>query len=362
MSKVLTETGTGTASPTAAWVTAGNGSGTVTQVNTANGVTGGPITSTGTIELSTIATLTLLANVTNGTAIPSSTTASALLDAAIASTQGDILYRGANSWAGLAPGTNGQFLKSLGNSANPAWAQPAFTDISGAILTNQITNANVTYPKIQNVGGVSLLGNPTGSAVAPSEITLGPGLAFAGSTLQSFGGSLVGAAGVAAGGTGLSTLTAHGVMLGEGTNSVGFATVGTAGRILTDQGSSADPSFGTTGLVINQHSGSILTHANTNGTVTLELSLNDWIKVGPVTGNFTLATANTTNGQQFTVVLSQQNGNSNFSVTWFSGITWIGAPYTAPAMPSTNSAILTATFKTTGTGAYLGWWLGNSAT
>ncbi len=127
-------------------------------------------------------------------------------------------------------------------------------------------------------------------------------------------------------------------------------------------GTAAVAQLPTTGLVINQHSGSILTHSNTNGTVTLDLSLNDWIKVGPVTGNFTLATANTTNGQQFTVILSQQNGNSNFSVTWFSGITWVGTPFTAPVMPSTNSAILTATFKTTGTGAYLGWWLGNSAT
>ena len=48
---------------------------------------------------------------------------------------------------------------------------------------------------------------------------------------------------VASGGTGLGTLTAHGVMLGEGTGAPGFATVGTAGRVLTDQGSGADPVF-----------------------------------------------------------------------------------------------------------------------
>ena len=32
-------------------------------------------------------------------------------------------------------------------------------------------------------------------------------------------------------------------MLGEGTSNVGFATIGTAGRLLLDQGASADPAF-----------------------------------------------------------------------------------------------------------------------
>jgi hypothetical protein len=48
---------------------------------------------------------------------------------------------------------------------------------------------------------------------------------------------------VANGGTGLATLTAHAVMLGEGTSNVAFATIGTAGRILFDQGSGNDPAF-----------------------------------------------------------------------------------------------------------------------
>lgn len=52
-----------------------------------------------------------------------------------------------------------------------------------------------------------------------------------------------GAAVVAGGGTGLTSLTAHAVMLGEGTSSVGFATIGTAGRLLIDQGSGSDPAF-----------------------------------------------------------------------------------------------------------------------
>ena len=45
------------------------------------------------------------------------------------------------------------------------------------------------------------------------------------------------------GGTGGTSLTAHAVMLGEGTASVGVATTGVAGRLLIDQGASADPAF-----------------------------------------------------------------------------------------------------------------------
>ncbi len=47
----------------------------------------------------------------------------------------------------------------------------------------------------------------------------------------------------AVGGTGNATQTAHSVLLGEGTGAQGFATIGTAGRVLTDQGAGADPTF-----------------------------------------------------------------------------------------------------------------------
>ena len=55
--------------------------------------------------------------------------------------------------------------------------------------------------------------------------------------------SLTSPLGVGNGGTGAATLTAHGVLLGEGTSALGVATIGTAGRVLTDNGAGADPSF-----------------------------------------------------------------------------------------------------------------------
>lgn len=49
--------------------------------------------------------------------------------------------------------------------------------------------------------------------------------------------------GVAGGGTGVSTLTAHGVVLGNGTSAVAVTGAGTAGQVLISNGASADPTF-----------------------------------------------------------------------------------------------------------------------
>jgi hypothetical protein len=60
----------------------------------------------------------------------------------------------------------------------------ATTLATNAVATANITNANVTYAKIQNVAATRLLGNPTGSAAAPSEISLGANLSFSGTVLN----------------------------------------------------------------------------------------------------------------------------------------------------------------------------------
>jgi hypothetical protein len=51
-----------------------------------------------------------------------------------------------------------------------------------------ISVAAVTYAKMQNVTTARLLGNPTGAAAAPSEITLGTNLSFSGGVLNATGG------------------------------------------------------------------------------------------------------------------------------------------------------------------------------
>lgn len=100
--------------------TSGGGSGTVTSIATNNGITGGTITTTGTIGLATISNNTILANISGGTAIPIANTLTAIIDT-ISATQGVILYRGSSAWSALGVGTAGQVLMTNGASANPSW-------------------------------------------------------------------------------------------------------------------------------------------------------------------------------------------------------------------------------------------------
>jgi len=72
-------------------------------------------------QLPSIANNTILANISGSSAVPAADGLSAIIDSAIASTQGDILYRNASSWVALAPGSSGQLLQSGGAAANPSW-------------------------------------------------------------------------------------------------------------------------------------------------------------------------------------------------------------------------------------------------
>jgi hypothetical protein len=58
---------------------------------------------------------------------------------------------------------------------------------NNGIVTSMITNANVTYAKIQNETNATILGNDSGGAAAPGELTLGAGLSFLTSTSVGIG-------------------------------------------------------------------------------------------------------------------------------------------------------------------------------
>lgn len=102
--------------------TGNSASGTVTSVGCGTGLSGGTITTAGTCALATITANQILANPTGSTAAPIGTSLSGLIDTAMGSAQGSILYRGASNWGVLTPGTNGQSLITQGASANVAWA------------------------------------------------------------------------------------------------------------------------------------------------------------------------------------------------------------------------------------------------
>jgi hypothetical protein len=102
----------------------------LTSLATSAPITGGTITTTGTIGLApsgvtntylaSMSAGTVKANVTGSAAAPTDATVSSVLDV-IGSDAGDTLYRGASSWEALQGGLSGQVLTANGVSAAPSW-------------------------------------------------------------------------------------------------------------------------------------------------------------------------------------------------------------------------------------------------
>lgn len=124
------------------------------------------------------------------------------------------------------------------------------TTSAGSVATtigaNKVTRAMLAQGVARSVVGV------TGNATAnEADITgtanqvlvqnaAGTALAFGQVNLAS-SAAVTGALPVANGGTGVITLTAHGILIGEGTGNVVAATAMTAGQILVGQGATSDP-------------------------------------------------------------------------------------------------------------------------
>lgn len=111
-------------------------------------------------------------------------TLTSIIDAAIGSTQGNILYRNSTVWTVLAPGTAGQFLQSGGAAANVAWASEAgtgtVTSFSAGtlspIFTTSVANPTTTPALsfiLTNAAANTYLGNATGISAAPSYSAAG---------------------------------------------------------------------------------------------------------------------------------------------------------------------------------------------
>jgi hypothetical protein len=70
------------------------------------------------------------ANLTAGTALAVGHTLSDILDYIIASSRGELLFRGAAGWIGLAAGIAGQVLATGGSAADPHWVAAGGTTVS----------------------------------------------------------------------------------------------------------------------------------------------------------------------------------------------------------------------------------------
>ncbi len=87
--------------------------------------------------------------------------------------------------ANISAGTAG--ISISGNAATVTTDANLTGPVTSVGNATSITANAVTYGDIQKESTVTLLGNPTGASAAPSEITLGSGLAFSGTTLTATG-------------------------------------------------------------------------------------------------------------------------------------------------------------------------------
>jgi hypothetical protein len=169
------------------------GSGTVVSVGSGAGLTGGPITSTGSLSLDDIADGTVLANVSGSTDTPAAVGISALLDDLLGTTQGSVAYRNNTAWVALTPGTSGQILTTGGAAANPSWQN---APITGAAIANLRIVANVSgssaVPAANTLSDIldAILTSARGSIIYRTNTgwtALAPGTS--GQVLQSGGGA-----------------------------------------------------------------------------------------------------------------------------------------------------------------------------
>jgi len=125
---------------------------------------------------------------------------------------------------------------------------PDLSGLNGAVTDAQVPNT-ITVDQATTATTAT-----TANGVAANSVALGPDTTggYAGSSTE--GGAAdngdsatgffpIGSVEVAHGGTGSTSLAAHGVVIGNGTSAVAVTAAGTTGQVLTSNGASADPTF-----------------------------------------------------------------------------------------------------------------------
>lgn len=95
------------------------------------------------------ATKRVIGRNTAGAGDPEEVSASQILDWLGTAAQGQILYRNGTTWVLLDPGTPGQYLKTMGAGANPAWATVA----TGGDASGPSSSVDNTLPRFDGATG-----------------------------------------------------------------------------------------------------------------------------------------------------------------------------------------------------------------
>lgn len=182
--------------------------------------------------------------------------------ASLTASNGGICYSTATGLAILAGTATANKVLMSGTSGAPSWSTPTFPNASataGKIIRSDGTNWLASTLTMPNTTAVSTIlysssantiaalatanngvlvtngsGTPSITTDIPTAVTIGS------SYIYRVGGTDVA---VSDGGLGVSTLAAHGVVIGNGTSAVNVTGAGTANQIFTSNGASADPTF-----------------------------------------------------------------------------------------------------------------------
>jgi hypothetical protein len=208
---------------------------------------------------------------------------------------------------------------------------------AGAIT---IANNAVTYAKIQNESASTLLGNPTGSGAAPSEITLGSGLSFSGTTLTASGsgGTVTSVSGTS------NRITSTGgttPVIDISASYVGQSSITTLGTVSTGiwqgtkvgdayGGTNADSSSATGVAQVSSGTWSFSTALANGTTATTQSALDNSTKVSTTAyTDAAVATAVAGINPAVAVQAATTSASNTSTYTYNNGVAGVGATFTA---------------------------------
>lgn len=258
--------------------------------------------------------------------------------AATFTNHGVLIGQAAAPFAATAAGSAGQVLQSGGASADPSYSTPTYPSASGSagkVLRSDGTNNaystftipdtaaqyDLLYASAANVWASLAKANSsalvTNSSGVPSWAagtvanrllrTDGTSVAFAQAVLTT---DVSGTLPLGNGGTGATSFTNHGVMLGQGSSALAVTAAGAGGTVLQGVASS-DPAFSATPTlgIAGTTKGTLAFAGNTSGTVTVQpaAAAGTWTLTWP-TDDGTDGQVLTTNGSGVTSWTSASGG------------------------------------------------------